>query len=264
MTKAASALADRRAAAPARREAGPAGFLYQSVKDELRRRIVEADYPQGSRIPSVDELAREFGVSNITVRRAVRELAQGGLLSTRQGRGAFVSRQRRISRTLNFAHAVPFEREMEASGVKASLRVIGLSLVSPTDEPFLRNIERAGRHLHKLERLLFAGDEPVGFDTLWLPGWVLEKLVDKLHGAFIVSQLPKRGIEIKQVKFQLEATQITETQAPLLNIASGSPLLDIKFFPIGAKGKPVLAGRMMTRADRFTYEFATPKEAPGR
>jgi GntR family transcriptional regulator len=243
------------------REAGSAEFLYRSVKDEIRRRILTKVYPPGARIPSVDDLALEFGVSNITVRRAVRELAQGGLLSTRQGRGVFVSHQRRVERNLNLAHVIPFEQEMEASGVTASLHHLSLSLVPQTDEPFLSGVERPSRHFHKVERLLLADGEPVGFDTLWLPAWVASKLLDKLQGSFIVSQLPERGFHIEQVKFQIEATQIGEAHSSLLNIASGSPLLDIKFFPIGSKGKPILAGRMMTRADRFTYKFVTPTAA---
>ena len=55
--------------------AGGSRFLYQSVTDELRSRITACTYPRGVRIPSVDELATEFGVSSITIRRAIRDLS---------------------------------------------------------------------------------------------------------------------------------------------------------------------------------------------
>ena len=74
-------------------------FLYRTVARALRGRVGDGTYAPGSRIPTEDELVREFGVSGITVRRAIRDLTTEGLLLGRQGLGIFVTDQRRIVRT---------------------------------------------------------------------------------------------------------------------------------------------------------------------
>jgi GntR family transcriptional regulator len=64
--------------------------LYTQVADVMRERIVKGVWPVGERIPTLDDLAREFGVASITVRQAIQVLKQEGLLSPEQGRGTFV------------------------------------------------------------------------------------------------------------------------------------------------------------------------------
>ncbi|HEY6579155.1 MAG TPA: GntR family transcriptional regulator, partial [Rhizomicrobium sp.] len=76
------------------------GTLYETVKSALRDRIVSGRYQPGQKIPSESELIREFGVSAITVRRAVRDLTIEGRLIGRQGLGVLVADRRRITRSL--------------------------------------------------------------------------------------------------------------------------------------------------------------------
>ena len=71
---------------------GAADFEYQQLAGILRGRIADGTYPPGARIPSLLALQGEFGLSSMTVRRAVRELAGEGLLRVVPGRGTFVRR----------------------------------------------------------------------------------------------------------------------------------------------------------------------------
>lgn len=64
--------------------------LYAQVTDAMRERIVKGVWPIGSRIPTLPELAEEFGVASVTVRQAVQLLKSEGLLQPEQGRGTFV------------------------------------------------------------------------------------------------------------------------------------------------------------------------------
>ena len=77
-----------------------AQFLYRVVSQTLRERIANGPYQHGSRIPGVDELAKEFGVSTITVRRAIRDLTLEGMVIGRRGLGLFVASRPRIVRML--------------------------------------------------------------------------------------------------------------------------------------------------------------------
>jgi DNA-binding GntR family transcriptional regulator len=234
------------------------GFLYQSVMQTLRTRITNGEYRPGTRIPSKDELATEFGVSTITIRRAIRDLSLAGLVIGRQGLGVFVSHKRRIVRSLNADGIAPIEEEMRASGVEPGLRDMGITLTSASEEPFLANLERAGTQIYRLDRLLLADAEVVGFDTIWMPLWVADQLKNSLRGEFIMSQLEEHGLTVKKIDYQVEAASATESQAPLLNIITGAPLLVVRFFPVGESGLPFLVGRTITRAEKFTYEFSAP------
>jgi len=66
---------------------------YLQLAELMRQRIARGQWPQGHRLPSLDELGREFGVARVTVRQAAERLAREGLLSPQQGRGTFVTGQ---------------------------------------------------------------------------------------------------------------------------------------------------------------------------
>lgn len=64
---------------------------YLVVVETLRRRIAKGIYPVGAKIPNEQELAREFGISVMTVRQGVGLLERQGLMARQQGRGTFVT-----------------------------------------------------------------------------------------------------------------------------------------------------------------------------
>lgn len=247
---------------PSKRATSPNGgrFLYQAVTDTLRSRIASGAYPRGERIPSVDELASELAVSNITMRRAIRDLTLEGLLIGRQGLGVFVADDKRIVRTIDAGKLSALDEDMRASGIEASLYDRGISVVPPSDEPFLKGLVSSQASLYRLERLLLADRKVVGQDTLWLPRALADKLKDHLQGEFIIPLLPQFGIVVDHTKYQIEATTATEAQAQILDVMSGYPLLVMRYFPIAADGRPIFAGQNVTRADRFTYNFTSRAE----
>lgn len=230
-------------------------YLYRSVTDALRKRIIEGSYPAGKRLPAVSELSREFGVSTITVRRAVRELTLEGLLVGRQGLGIFVAQKKRIIRSLSVDRIIPIEKDMEAAGTHAHLEAMGTTVVPYHDEPFLVDLAQRQKKLLRLERKLFADNEPVGLDFIWMTRQLGQKFGSEMHGDFLVSKLSRIGIDVRQIDYHVEATTATEAQATALGIVTGFPLLVIRFFPVDDTGKTILVGETTTRADCFTYKF---------
>jgi DNA-binding GntR family transcriptional regulator len=76
----------------ARRAAGPTVPLYRRVAGTLRRDILGGAPPAGERLPAECELCRRFGVSRHTIRQALRQLRDEGLIVSRQGAGTIVQR----------------------------------------------------------------------------------------------------------------------------------------------------------------------------
>ncbi|HET7635328.1 MAG TPA: GntR family transcriptional regulator [Burkholderiales bacterium] len=64
---------------------------YLQLADLFRQRIAKGVWPSGHRLPSLDELVREFDVARVTVRQAMELLSREGLVSPQQGRGTFVT-----------------------------------------------------------------------------------------------------------------------------------------------------------------------------
>ena len=64
--------------------------LYVSIAGLLRNEIVTGKWSDGDRLPTIDQLADQFGVARVTVRQAIAMLVEDGLLSAQQGRGTFV------------------------------------------------------------------------------------------------------------------------------------------------------------------------------
>ena len=64
--------------------------LNAQVKADLLRRIRSGSYPVGAKIPSLRSLASEYGVAELTVHAAVKELQYEGVLESSSGRGTFV------------------------------------------------------------------------------------------------------------------------------------------------------------------------------
>ena len=74
----------------AKAAADPKVHPYMRVADAIRERIMRGDYRPGDQLPSESQFCAEFGVSPMTLRRALAVLGEHGLLSAEQGRGTFV------------------------------------------------------------------------------------------------------------------------------------------------------------------------------
>lgn len=70
---------------------GAARPLWQQVSDDLREQITAGRFPAGTRLPSELELAGQYGVSRITIRHAIKALADEAVLQVVHGRGTFVT-----------------------------------------------------------------------------------------------------------------------------------------------------------------------------
>ena len=102
--------------------------LYQQIYDEIKDAIEKGVYAPKERIPSELELAEQYDVSRITVRRAVEELCSDGYLVKQQGRGTFVSTPH-INRQFHASTLQTFTALCAGNGMKAGAHVIDRQIV---------------------------------------------------------------------------------------------------------------------------------------
>src|SRR5699024_2068346 len=109
--------------------------LYVQVNKILKERIIAGVYPINTLIPSEQELRKEFGVSMITIRRAVEQLSQQGYVEKQSGVGTTVLDNNAISK---LSKGQRFSEYLVEAGYELDKDFVGLEKLSTIDEPILR------------------------------------------------------------------------------------------------------------------------------
>lgn len=113
---------------------------YQSISNDLRRRIDDGEIEPGERLAAQHALAQEYGVTVMTLRQALADLETEGLVHAVKGKGTFVSEPPSVRYDLD--HLWSFTQEMTAQGVHVETEVLAVN-----DAPDHADIERARRSL---------------------------------------------------------------------------------------------------------------------
>ena len=138
---------------------------WQSVQDEVRRRIHAREWPPGTLIPNETDLAREFGCARTTVNRALRALAETGLLERRRKAGTRVARQPVAKATLRIA---ALRHEIEARNQTYSYQLITREIrVPPVAVSGAMNTGVATKLL-SVHALHLADHHPYALEERWI------------------------------------------------------------------------------------------------
>jgi DNA-binding GntR family transcriptional regulator len=238
-------------------------FLYDSLAQAVRRRVADGIYAPGAAIPSEAELVREFGVSAITVRRAIRDLTVEGVVLGRQGRGVFVVDRRRIERQLRGDARTSMRDEIRRAGLEPAVKELGWELVTDAAAAARLGLPRR-EALIRHEKLVLAGGEPVSIDTVHLPRALGERLRDELLRDFVFPLLARHGITVGRTELRFEGGAVSEEHAALLGLPPRAPLILVHYTLLTPAGAPILTGVTTARSDRFVFALTLPGDArPG-
>jgi len=138
--------------------------LWAQIVDDLRSRIVAHEFE--TRFPTDEELVRDYEVSRQTVREAVRQLEQSGMVERQRGRGSFLKHPSLLEKSLVGFHSLA--QSIRQTGMEERSVILSRAPVfdSGAAEKLGLSLDRA---TFLLERLRIAGDEPLALDRSWLP-----------------------------------------------------------------------------------------------
>jgi GntR family transcriptional regulator len=228
-------------------------FLHEYVADELRKRILSGEYPPGSGIPSRRILAAEFRVSDITVRRAIRDLTFEGILSSHQGLGSIVKDQTKLVR---FLTSVFSPDKLVQPGHVQTIKPISLTLVSST-EPGARKLkERRDSVVYRYERVILANGEPFSHELAFFAKTLGDKVKNRLSTEFLTNLILEGGAKPKRRDILIEGGVTNKEESIRLNVPVGSPVLISSYDWYGADERVLMSGRSVSRADKLTYFFS--------
>ena len=226
--------------------------LYRQIKNLLIARLQGGEWKAGDGIPSELELAKRFGVSQGTVRKAVDELAADNLLVRRQGRGTFVATHAEQKNQYRFLRLVADvgQESLERQLLDCKRQRAPASVA--------RQLQmRAGDAVVEVRRLLHSKGRPVVLDDIWLPGGLFKGLtterLNQHRGPFYQLFESEFGVQMIRAQEQLRAVAADAEVAALLQVAVGAPLLSVERLSFTYEDKPVELRRGLYNTETHYY-----------
>lgn len=229
--------------------------LYQQLQRRVREAIQSHVLGPDDALPSERQLAEDFGVSRITVRRAIEGLAQEGWLISRQGSGNFV--RSRVEK--NFAKLTSFSEDMRARGARPHSEWLKRTLGTVTPEEALKLALSPGTAVYRFHRLRFADDSPMAIEYATVVATCLPSFdaVDaSLYGALEAhGNRPVRALQ------RLRAMLLDAEHARLLRAQPGDAGLEVERLGYLRDGRAIELSQSIYRGDTYDV-IAELNEAP--
>lgn len=249
------------------RQAGPAvqAPLYHRIYLVLRDGIVNGAYPHGSVLPSEQELTELYGVSRITTKRALNELAAEGLVARERGRGTHVTfdpAARPVTASVEGLY-----RNLVQMGQETDVALLSFDFVSASADVARALGCEAGTTVQMARRIRSVDGAPFSHLTTWVPEIIARTYTaDDLAGTPMLVLLERAGVEVSGATQTLSASLADGEVAAHLGVNIGSPLLQVTRTVRDQDGRAVEHLTALYRPDRYQYHMDlrhVPEEPAG-
>lgn len=254
------ATAGRRMLGSAQRTVTP---LYHQMYLVLRQRIRDGEYAEGRPLPGEHQLAGQFGVSRVTVRRTLQQLEAEGLVVRRRGSGTFPA-----------ARPAELQDRYDIGGLKDAQLAAGGDAVITT---LAAGMAPAPAHvaaifgerwpsLLRIERQRAVGrGEPFTLLTTWVHPEHAGKLgARQLRSAQTLAVLEDAGVGMVRAEQTVTARAADERASTLLGVPVGTPLIAMTTLFTDRQEEPVAFLEALYRPDRYEYRLTMVRRSGGR
>ena len=223
--------------------------LYHQLQAVLKAQIESRSWQPGEQLPNEAKLAESFGVSKITVRQALEELADLGYIRREHGRGTFVAHRKFDEGPRELTS---FTEEMRRHELVATSRILAHSVLE-SDAKVADALRVPLRSpVFVLKRVRLAGGEPVSVQTAHIPAALVPGIEIGVESSLY---------EVLQTRYHLYAARARETYfaaladppvTELLGIRTGSPVFAVERVTLLPNEKPFEFVQSAVRGDRYT------------
>lgn len=228
--------------------------LYAQIKASLRERIVDGTYGEHERIPSEHELMASFGVSRITVRKALGDLEHEQLIFKVPGKGAFVTKPKPFQ---ELARLQGFGEAMLRLGYETRNEVVGIATVGADATAAARLQLPFGSPLTEIRRVRHVNREAISLDVTYVRPELGERLAREdlaTRDIFLIIE-NDYAIPLGHADLSIDATVADAELAGLLRVARGAPILRIERLTWSRDGHPLDFEYLYYRGDGFRYHL---------
>jgi GntR family transcriptional regulator len=228
-----------------------AGTKYEELCDALRDEIRSTLGP-GDALDSERTLTERFGVSRVTVRRALDQLDAEGLVGRVQGSGTYVNDSQLIGKTLRLTS---FTDDMRERSLVAGAIVLTSEVVPAGTElaTFLRL--EPGSEVLRLRRLRLANEMPMALEDALIPLSLFPGIEHRDLTASLYASFSDFGYQVDRARQQITAVTLTDEEAAQLDSAPGTAALRVERVSIERLGQPLEKVTSIYRSDRYHFDI---------
>ena len=223
---------------------------YAQLARLLRERIAGGEYRAGDRLPSEAELCEAYGVSPMTVRRAIAQLVREEVATTEHGRGTFVKSPELGAATFDLGDLL---RQLADPGTEA--RILEARMVSPTARVRDKLDVPKDERVICIKRLLSRAGEAIFYHSEYLVFDPARPLVEAELGVTSLQDLfsGAGGSGLKYGRLTLHASSLTGMEAGYLDEQAGTLAWVVEHLFYDFDDRPESWGRFVGRADRLSF-----------
>lgn len=240
----------------------PAKARYRQIASDLEADIAAGRLKVGDQLPSERAMAEQLGISRMTARKALEQLANRGILETRLGHGTFVGRPP-IRQELTALSG--FSEEMERQGRTTSSIVVEAARQPATKEAEAALNLAPGSYVYRLNRIRLADGMPVAIERTEIDAERTPDLFAKadFSATSLYASLKQCfGITPAMAEQTLEAALANASEALTLGIKPGAAVMHQTRLTRDTDGKPFEFVRSTYRGDTFVMnvQLTIPQE----
>lgn len=235
-----------------RLESGPIP-LYHQVEQHLLGRLRGGDFAPGTLLPTEEQLCAAYGVSRITVRKALESLTQQGAITRRRGIGSFAAERAHGVHSVRLSGSLD---EFLQSAVQLRSRVLSMEACAADDEVASALALAPLDPVTRLELVTAGADGPLAHLVIYFPEAVGRLLsIEDVSGDVPVVRMVERKLSRSVVRAeQLIQPDIAGAEtAAHLGVARGTPILRVRRTYYAVSGQPVEIAFVHYHPERYRY-----------
>src|ERR1700726_3693219 len=238
-----------------------ASLLYSRVETVLANEITNGDVRVGDQLPTEDSLIARFGVSRITVRRAIQNLVSRGVVEIRRGKGTFVAAPKI---TQELTELTGFVEDMLALGRKPTAQVIGKDIVTADATVASQLALTKGERVVRIRRVRLADGIPLSFDETFLPLEIGKKTIPNTRRVEPIFSLLERKYDVPliEAEYKLDAVAAETEVARALRVKPRSPIFRIERTSYSTGSRPVDYETLYYRGDLVQFVTRLVRKTP--
>lgn len=143
--------------------------LYEQLADNIKTKIAKGEMKVGERLKSEREMAEQYGISRMTVRKSLKLLEEEGVLSAQRGRGTYIMKVPEVQRKVELGDTslISLSMQIRQKGLKSSREILSFKKIDTSDQ--FRDFFPDSDKVYELIRLSLINDEPYAIQKTYIP-----------------------------------------------------------------------------------------------
>ena len=225
--------------------------LYFQVARQIEAAIASGDLAAGARLENEIELADRLGLSRPTMRRAIQELVAKGMLVRKRGVGTQVVHGAAFQRTVDLTSLYD---DLVRTHQSPSTRVVVHDVEAADDDVAAALGVPPGSDVVHIERVRNARQKPLAILRNWLPVQLADFSTEDLEQRGLYALLRGSGVHLRIASQRIGACAASVTEARLLELRKGAPLLTMQRTAWDDSGHVVELGRHVYAPESYSFD----------